>query len=1053
MKKHFCASVLRILVFSGIIITALITCEKPERVVQFTTLEAQTADVSYTTATLKGEITDAGSKPIGDHGILISTDANPRVGNSTVKSLGSRSSKGVFSANVTDLTKNTTYYFRSYVTIEGVDTYAEKICSFTTLDTQPPTVAAGTISALTMTSASLNGEVTSDGGETATARGLCWGSEANPTITNCIDTTKNGSGTGVFTGSMTSLTPGTQYYVRTYATNSKGTSYNSADIVFTTHNLPVVTTASVTVITETTATSGGEVTDEGGVNVTARGVCWGTTTGPTVDLTTKTSDGTGVGAFVSSVTGLTQGTLYYLRAYATNQYGTSYGSETSFTTASSTDAPIAVTGAAGAVASTSALLQGTVNANGYSTTVTFEYGSTTSYGTEVAADQSPVTGTTETAVNVGVTGLTASTTYHYRVKAVSTGGTTYGDDMEFTTATTLPTVTDYDGTTYNIITINTQDWIQENLKTTHYNNGEAIANITTDDTAWETLTTGAYCWYNNDEATYKNTYGALYNWYTTVDVRNVCPAGWHVPTDAEWTTLVDYLGGVNNAGALLKETGTTHWTDPNSGATNESYFTALPGGQRRYDGPFSELGDEGYWWTSTVYSTTSAWWRLMEYNNTQANHYASNNNFGFSVRCIKGELPLTKIDDATTIAATSATFNGQVNPNNASTTVTFEYGETTSYGSEITASESPVTGSTPASVSADISSLSESTTYHYRVKAVNSYGTSYSADMTFTTLTLTAPTATTGSAISVTTTSATLNGTVNANDLSTTVTFEYGLTTTYGTEVTAAESPVTGTTATAVSYNLSSLTASTTYHYRVKAVSTGGTTYGDDMEFTTATALPTVSDYDGNEYNIITIGTQEWIQENLKTTHYNNGEIIANITDNTEWSGLTTGAYCWYDNDEGTYKDTYGALYNWYTTVDVRNVCPAGWHVPSDAEWSTMENYLIANGYNYDGTTTENKIAKSLAATTNWAVSSNTGAVGNTDYPEKRNATGFTALPGGSRGSNGAFGGVGGSGVLWSATENDASDAWIRVLYYSFSNVSREYGSKKCGFSVRCVRD
>jgi uncharacterized protein (TIGR02145 family) len=213
-----------------------------------------------------------------------------------------------------------------------------------------------------------------------------------------------------------------------------------------------------------------------------------------------------------------------------------------------------------------------------------------------------------------------------------------------------------------------------------------------------------------------------------------------------------------------------------------------------------------------------------------------------------------------------------------------------------------------------------------------------------------------------------------------------------------------------------------------------------------------VKDVDGNLYTTIKIGTQVWMSENLKTTNYKDGTTIPLVTDNTAWLNLTAPGYCWYNNDAATYKSTYGALYNWYT-VNTGKLCPAGWHVPTDPEWTTMENYLVANGYNYDGTTTGNKYAKALASTTLWTSSTTTGAVGNTDYPAKRNATGFTALPGGNRFYNGTFVNIGRDGNWWSATEDNATHAWYHFLDYPNSNVIRDYYDKRWGFSIRCVRD
>jgi len=214
-----------------------------------------------------------------------------------------------------------------------------------------------------------------------------------------------------------------------------------------------------------------------------------------------------------------------------------------------------------------------------------------------------------------------------------------------------------------------------------------------------------------------------------------------------------------------------------------------------------------------------------------------------------------------------------------------------------------------------------------------------------------------------------------------------------------------------------------------------------------------ISDIDGNTYKTVVIGTQTWIVENLKVTKYNDGTTIPNVTDNTEWANLTTGAYCNYDNDQSNVA-IYGALYNWYA-VETEKLCPTGWHVPTDAEWTQMENYLADNGYNYDDTTGggRDKIAKALASSSGWNSYTGTGTVGNTDYPAKRNASGFTALPGGYRGSNGAFCGIGTNGYWWSATDGNVTYAWFRFMIYSYSNVSRFSFYKEVGLSVRCVRD
>jgi uncharacterized protein (TIGR02145 family) len=298
---------------------------------------------------------------------------------------------------------------------------------------------------------------------------------------------------------------------------------------------PLLTTTEVSAITQTSATSGGNITSDEGSSVTARGVCWSTKANPTIG-DSKTTDGGGIGSFSSSISGLTANTTYYVRAYATTSSGTGYGGA-----------------------------------------------------------------------------------------------------YQITTIVATPTVTDADGNIYHSITIGTQIWMVENLKTTHYRNGDLIPNIT-DNNAWDDLETGATCDFDNKPRNSK-TYGKLYNWYAVCDSRNIAPAGWHVPTDAEWKILTDYLGGRSVAGGKLKETGTTYWKRPNIGATNESGFSALPGGHRNDgDGTFTDIscfGQWGFWWSSTESSSTLAWLRGLAYNYRYIDRQNYTKSNGYSVRCVR----------------------------------------------------------------------------------------------------------------------------------------------------------------------------------------------------------------------------------------------------------------------------------------------------------------------------------------------------------------------------------------------------------------------------------
>lgn len=194
------------------------------------------------------------------------------------------------------------------------------------------------------------------------------------------------------------------------------------------------------------------------------------------------------------------------------------------------------------------------------------------------------------------------------------------------------TVKDIDGNVYKTVKIGGQVWMAENLRTLKCNNGKRIPLIT-NAKSWKRHKTPAICWYDNNPEN-KMKYGGLYNWYA-VNTSRLAPKGWHVPTDEEWTTLAKYLGGSNVAGGKLKETSITHWNSPNTGATNESGFSALPGGFRYYDGSFNDLGYNGYWWSATAYDATYAWYRSLnyDYENVHRNDYYKV--YGFSVRCLR----------------------------------------------------------------------------------------------------------------------------------------------------------------------------------------------------------------------------------------------------------------------------------------------------------------------------------------------------------------------------------------------------------------------------------
>jgi uncharacterized protein (TIGR02145 family) len=240
-----------------------------------------------------------------------------------------------------------------------------------------------------------------------------------------------------------------------------------------------------------------------------------------------------------------------------------------------------------------------------------------------------------------LTSLSASITYYFRAYATNSAGTAYGNEVSFTTiaggggivANPGAGVT-FDGYSYSSIVLgNGQEWMAENLRTTIYANGDPIPNVT-DAAQWSNLPTGAWSHYNNDSQ-YENPYGKLYNWFTVADSRNVCPSGWHAPTDAEYTLLTDYLGGELVAGGKMKSTGTQYWLNPNQDAINESGFSGFPGGARYVEGAFFNIGSYGGWWSITEYGAGGAWSRGLEYLNGNAVSGGSVSGAGLSVRCLR----------------------------------------------------------------------------------------------------------------------------------------------------------------------------------------------------------------------------------------------------------------------------------------------------------------------------------------------------------------------------------------------------------------------------------
>jgi len=333
-------------------------------------------------------------------------------------------------ANITP-GKKYTYYVVAVAGTNSSDTVKAEI-----VPVFPVTVSTGVVTELAFTSAKLSGNLTSAGGGTVTSRGICWSTTPSPTVNN--SKTIEGTGIGVFTSVLTNLLAGTTYYARAYGENSRGISYGS-EVTFTTLGLPTLSTAAVSNIATTTATSGGTITTDGGAPVSAKGVVWSTSTNPTVDLATKTNEGPGAVSFTSSLVGLAPNVKYFVRAYATNANGTSYGQEISFTTLQ-LSSPTLTTSPASSITTNSAISGGNITGDG-GAPVTARGICWNTTGSPTIVNTRTQDGSGTGAFTSSISGLAPNTTYFVRSYATNGIGTSYGNEVSFKTSCPLPVVT------------------------------------------------------------------------------------------------------------------------------------------------------------------------------------------------------------------------------------------------------------------------------------------------------------------------------------------------------------------------------------------------------------------------------------------------------------------------------------------------------------------------------------------------------------------------------------------------------------------------------------
>jgi len=564
-----------------------------------------------------------------------------------------------------NLARGNTYYFRAFATTALGTVYSNE--GTLNFPVELPQVATGQVSATGLYSAVGSGEVLSDGGAPVVERGMCRNTTGSPNTSH--DTVRSGSGLGVFGVVFSNLLPGMQYFVRAYAINSAGVAYGATQSFETPATLANVITAPATSLQANQAVLGGQILSDGGAAVGSRGVCLSRNPAPTTASTTQAM-GQGIGSFSSVVTGLDSATLYYVRAYGTNNIGTAYGSEVSFTTLARL--PVITTSAVTQITQTTAQSGGILTIDGGAVV--------TQRGVCWATTTNPViTGNrTQNGTGIGaftssITGLSASTTYYVRAYATNSAGTAYGQQLQFSTpapfvcGTSL--ATDLDGNGYATLSLNLTIsgqvraicWFKQSLRVARYRNGDPIP-TGLDTAAWRQATTGAMA-SPNDSSVYDSLYGKLYNWYAVADARGICPTGWHVATDAECLALTGYCqsngypntssnrGGSGRAlkscrqintpfSAACNTTVHPRWlahnnTNPHYG--NDAFgFSALPAGARvGDDGTFQAFGGNMLLQTPNLSPTDLNYGYMLRLDAGDFRRATGLKTWGGSVRCVR----------------------------------------------------------------------------------------------------------------------------------------------------------------------------------------------------------------------------------------------------------------------------------------------------------------------------------------------------------------------------------------------------------------------------------
>lgn len=803
------------------------------------------SSVTTTSFASGGEISYEGNYPVTSSGICWSTSSNPTINDSKTSDWNGN---GTFTSSVSGLTPQTTYYVRAYAT----NSYGTGYGSQLTISTSTPTITTTTISSISSTTAIGGGTVSIiTGAPSVTSRGICWSINPNPTIDD--NKTSNGTGIGAFTSSLTGLNPETVYYVRAYAINSVGVKYG-AQVTFST-KLPIITTSAISSITNNSANCGGNITSVGGSAITASGVCWSTSPNPTIS-NSKTTDGAGTGSFTSYIYGLSVGTTYYIRAYATNSIGTSYGNEITFSTFLPTISTNSITN----ITSTTASCGGNVTDIGGA--------AVTSRGVCWSTSSSPTISNSKTTDGTGsgvftssITGLSVGNTYYIRAYATSSIGTVYGSEITFSTKLATVTTTSASSITANAATL-----------------GGSITNIGGADVSERGI-----CWSTSTNPTISNS--------KTTDGSGIGSYTSNITGLTAETTYYVRAYATNSIGTAYGSQITISTALPVLTTTSISSITstnAISGGNATLATGAGAVTERGVCWStiqnptianskssdgSGVGTYTSSIIGLSGETTYYVRAYATNGAgtaYGSQVS-FSTKLPTLTTTAVSSITASTATSGGNITDiGGAAVTAR---GVCWSTNTSPTTSNNKTTDSSGSGVfSSIITGLTVGTTYYVRAYATNSIGTVYGNEVSFST---NLPTVTTTALSNITDISASSGGNIT-NSGGSTVTAKGICWSTSVNPTISNNKTSNGNGSSSFTSDITGLTAETTYYVRAYATNSIGTSYGQQLSLTT-TKPPVIPTITTNEISSIT------------SISANSGGVITNDGGAT----VTARGICW----------------------------------------------------------------------------------------------------------------------------------------------------------------